>query len=175
MKYALIIIAIILTVAGIFISQDTLKDVAYYLYENPIWILIIGLAVVLQLTGHLLRAARTKLVLDQAAQSSLRFQFGALFEFRDIIVWMIFAFLYFAFKQRTSKKVTYALFIITGVLIGLSPFVSIDRGIGLLAIGAGLGIMLILFSKDKNNVYKFNPGKYKGNWKHSAAFFPVPL
>ncbi len=78
MKYALIIIAIILTVAGIFISQDTLKDIAYYVYENPIWILLIGLAVVLQLTGHLLRAARTKLVLDQAAPSSLRFQFGAL-------------------------------------------------------------------------------------------------
>ncbi len=93
----------------------------------------------------------------------------SLFEFRDIIVWMIFALMYFAFKQRTSPKVTYAFFIATGALIGLSPFVSIDRGIGLLAIGAGMAIILLFFSKDKNNAYKFNPRKYKDNWKNSAA------
>lgn len=70
--------AFTLTFLGIYISRDALAMIASYIYNHPVWLLIIAVAVVLQLVGHLFRAARTKLVLDQAAPSSLRFQFGVL-------------------------------------------------------------------------------------------------
>jgi len=71
-------VAFTLTFLGIYISRDALAMIASYIYNHPVWLLIIAVAVVLQLVGHLFRAARTKLVLDQAAPSSLRFQFGVL-------------------------------------------------------------------------------------------------
>jgi len=78
MKYALVLVACILTIIGVYMSHETLGQLTVYLYEHPLWILVVALAVLLQLIGHLFRAARTKLVLDQAAPSSLRFQFGVL-------------------------------------------------------------------------------------------------
>lgn len=78
LKRFLLIIAIPLSVVGVYVSHAFLLDVARFLSMHP-WVLIAVIAaVVVQLLGHILRAQRTKIVIDQAATSSLRFQFGAL-------------------------------------------------------------------------------------------------
>ena len=78
LKIFLVTIAVILTAMGAYLSWGTLRSVGVYLAANPVWIVILGIVIAIQLVGHVFRAARSKLVLDQAASSSLRFQFGAL-------------------------------------------------------------------------------------------------
>ena len=63
---------------GFYTSYGTLYAISIFLFNNPFWVVILFVAVVVQLFGHLLRAKRTKLILDQAASSSLKFQFAAL-------------------------------------------------------------------------------------------------
>jgi len=77
-KKILICIACVSLLYSIFIAQTQFKQLYEYIvsHNSVVWILI--LAILIQLVGHILRAARTKLVTDQAALSSLRFQFGAL-------------------------------------------------------------------------------------------------
>lgn len=78
LKPILIIIAFVLTGLGIYIAWDILGTIAAYLIGHPTIAIAVAVAVLVQLMGHVLRAKRTKLVLDQAASSSLQFQFGAL-------------------------------------------------------------------------------------------------
>lgn len=78
MKTVLILVAVTLSILGIYLSSDMLRALIEFLSSHPLVMLLTVLAIVVQLVGHALRAKRTKLVLDQAAPSSLRFQFGAL-------------------------------------------------------------------------------------------------
>lgn len=77
-KRILIVIAVILTSIGIWLSSDLLRVSAVYLINHPVILVLVLLAIAVQLVGHWFRAKRTKLVLDQAASSSMKFQFGAL-------------------------------------------------------------------------------------------------
>ena len=77
-KKTLIILAIVILILESYSSFAILRDVTRDLIEHPLWIISVIFAILVQLIGHMFRAKRTKLVLDQAASSSLRFQFGAL-------------------------------------------------------------------------------------------------
>jgi hypothetical protein len=77
-KIILVIIASVMLTLGVYFSASIFQDIFSALMENPIWIIVISIAVLVQLVGHLYRVKRTKLVLDQAAPSSIKFQFGAL-------------------------------------------------------------------------------------------------
>ena len=77
-KKILIIIAILLLAISAYATQAQIVAIISYLSTHTVVAWVVVLAIALQLVGHVLRAARTKLVTDQAAPSSLRFQFGAL-------------------------------------------------------------------------------------------------
>jgi hypothetical protein len=77
-KSILVAIALILVGIGSFIVFPLIASIADFLLEYPIILLSIFAAVGVQLIGHVLRAMRTKLFIDQAAKSSIQFQFGAL-------------------------------------------------------------------------------------------------
>lgn len=77
-KKVLLVLAIILTLVGLWLSGDLLRAGVAYLLDHPSVLLLVAIAVIVQLVGHWFRAMRTKLVLDQAAPSSMQFQFGAL-------------------------------------------------------------------------------------------------
>lgn len=78
MKIILIALAFIFLTVTILFSGNILSDIVSYLATHHIALGIILIALVVQFFGHFLRSMRTKLILDQAAQSSNRFQFGAL-------------------------------------------------------------------------------------------------
>lgn len=78
MKKILIFVAFLLIVLFINFSFSALINIVSFLGDNPVWILILPAAVIVQLFGHLFRAKRTKLVIDQATPSSLKFQFSTL-------------------------------------------------------------------------------------------------
>lgn len=78
MKKFLIAVAALAGIIWILLSYGVVENVLQYLYERPRLIVFIILAVVFQLIGHYLRARRTKIILDQAAPSSMRFQFATL-------------------------------------------------------------------------------------------------
>ncbi|MEI7918251.1 MAG: lysylphosphatidylglycerol synthase transmembrane domain-containing protein [Candidatus Saccharibacteria bacterium] len=77
-KRILIVIAVAMTILGLYLSHNIISDVVSFAINNSVWLLIIALAVIVQMIGHVLRAKRTKLIIDQAASSSSRFQFLAL-------------------------------------------------------------------------------------------------
>jgi len=77
-KKILIAISFIMLVIGFYISYDFLCNLASFLLRNPYWLLILFVAIAVQLFGHFFRAKRTKLILDQAASSSVKFQFATL-------------------------------------------------------------------------------------------------
>lgn len=79
MRRYLIPIALLAGVVGVYLSFGAIEAVVKILAAAglPLIAAVIG-AIILQLFSHLLRAKRTKLILDQAAPSSDVFQFGAL-------------------------------------------------------------------------------------------------
>ena len=77
-KKILIIVAIVLVAVAAYATQAQIATVVSFLSSHATIALVVALAIALQVVGHVLRAARTKLVTDQAAPSSLQFQFGAL-------------------------------------------------------------------------------------------------
>lgn len=77
-KNLLIIIAFILTAVGLTTIYPILEIAMAFLVKYPTILGVVMISVLVQLAGHVLRAKRTKLFIDQAAGSSLRFQFGAL-------------------------------------------------------------------------------------------------
>lgn len=78
LKIFLVTIAVILTIAGTYLSWSILEGISGYIAVHPIWAIILVVVIGIQLIGHLFRAARSKLIIDQATSSSLQFQFGAL-------------------------------------------------------------------------------------------------
>ena len=78
LKAVLLTIALTLTALGIYMTRDMLEIITLFLWGHPVILVAVVVAVVVQLLGHALRAKRTKLIIDQAAGSSLQFQFGAL-------------------------------------------------------------------------------------------------
>ncbi|HEX6462221.1 MAG TPA: lysylphosphatidylglycerol synthase transmembrane domain-containing protein [Candidatus Saccharimonadales bacterium] len=78
MKPLLLVLAVLLSAAGIYMAQGMLGGMALFLMSHPLVAGLVAVSVLIQLAGHFLRAKRTKLILDQAAKSSMKFQFGAL-------------------------------------------------------------------------------------------------
>jgi hypothetical protein len=147
MKRALIIIAVVMTAFGTYMSFGLLKDIFIFIFSHPQWILIIGAAVAIQLVGHLLRAKRTKLVIDQATSSSLRFQFAALstgYLFNALLplrIGELVRALLVARRLRISLLYTFVAVIIERVTDII--FLSIIIIIGALVIGGGLAADII--------------------------------
>lgn len=77
-KKILLLIAIILTGTAIYIASDIIMAIWWFLMTHPFVAVAVVVAVLVQIAGHILRAKRTKLVIDQAAASSIQFQFAAL-------------------------------------------------------------------------------------------------
>jgi uncharacterized protein (TIRG00374 family) len=78
MKKILIALAVVLVPVVCFLSFDIFSSVFRYLNGKPTLILVLVIAIIIQLVGHLFRAKRTKILIDQAAKSSDKFQFLAL-------------------------------------------------------------------------------------------------
>lgn len=78
MKLVLITLAAVLVILGTYYAAPLLTQIFEYLLANPAILAVVALAVGVQVVGHVFRAARTKLITDQAAPSSVKFQFGAL-------------------------------------------------------------------------------------------------
>ena len=79
MRRFLIPVALLAALVAVYLSFGAIEAVVILLGNAGALLVaaVVG-AVALQLIGHLLRAKRTKLILDQAAASSDTFQFGAL-------------------------------------------------------------------------------------------------
>lgn len=79
MRKALIAIAVLAGIITVTVSYGAIQAAVAFISHDTVntWLLLL-LAVAIQLVGHVLRAERTKLILDQAAPSSSRFQFGML-------------------------------------------------------------------------------------------------
>lgn len=79
MRRYLIPIALLAGIIGVYLSFGATKAVVSTLSEGETQLIVaVAGAIALQLLGHLLRAKRTKLILDQASPSSDAFQFGTL-------------------------------------------------------------------------------------------------
>jgi hypothetical protein len=150
MKKPLLAIAIILTITGIVLAYDILRPVGIFLLDNPLVMLAVVLAVGVQLLGHLLRALRTKIVLDQAAPSSAKFQFGALstgYLFNTLLPFRLgelIRALLVARRLRISLLYTFTAVVIERVIDVILLGVLVI--VGALAIGFGLGDSLVIFA-----------------------------
>lgn len=79
MRKALIVIALLAGILGVSISYNALLLIWETVSVLPkAAVGLLALAVLMQVVGHIYRARRTKLILDQAAKSSSQFQFGML-------------------------------------------------------------------------------------------------
>jgi hypothetical protein len=158
-KKMLIIIAIIMMTLGLYFSFNILRDITIALIDHPMWIVAILFAVFVQLVGHLYRAKRTKLVLDQAASSSVKFQFGALsigylfnallpFRVGELIRALLVArrlqiSLLYTFVSVVIERTTDVLFLSLIIIAG-SLIVGGDDAIKLVIVGATAGILSVL-------------------------------
>jgi len=113
------------------------------------WMAILG-AIALQICGHILRARRTKLIIDQAALSSDRFQFGAL-----SIGYLFNAFLPFRFGEvvrslLVAKRLRISfLYTVTAVMVERATDVLLLGAlvvVGALLIGGVFAIQVILLA-----------------------------
>lgn len=77
-KKILIIIVIVSILFNVHFYFTILQDVLLFTSEKATWIYVFLVAVFIQLIGHLFRVKRTKLVIDQAASSGMKFQFATL-------------------------------------------------------------------------------------------------
>ncbi len=167
-KKILIIIALLLLAVGAYATQGQILAVITFLSGHVSVLLIVILAISLQLLGHVLRAARTKLVTDRAAQSSLQFQFGALasgylfnallpFRAGEIVrAWLVSRRLRVSFLytftaiviERAFDVILLGLLIVIGIsffgLQGLGQLFILAISAILIAIGILLGILLLV-------------------------------
>ena len=67
-----------MTLLSVRFSYTIIRDIMIFVLDNPVWFYIILISVCIQLIGHVFRAKRTKLVIDQATLSSVKFQFSSL-------------------------------------------------------------------------------------------------
>lgn len=77
-KKILIGLILFALVLGVALFYPTIGEIFAIIISRTILLPFMVAAIAIQLVGHLFRARRTKIILDQAAPSSLRFQFGVL-------------------------------------------------------------------------------------------------
>lgn len=133
--------------------------------------LLIGLGSFLLLLAFLIRSSLLYWLV------SLAFYISAgvsIIEFRDVITWLFIGLLFWIFKAGIKSRTRNILLFAIGVTSITGMFVSIDRGIGILASTALLGILLSLFSVVENNVFKFNPKQLLSNVK-KIIYLPIGL
>lgn len=78
MNKKLAILSLAVFIFGLFAFYKPITAFAVFVFLNPKWLLVIFCAIAIQITGHVFRAKRTKLILDKASPSSTSFQFGML-------------------------------------------------------------------------------------------------
>ena len=78
MRRYLALTTVAVGLVGVYLLLSVIQALKHITITNHgvFWMAILG-AIALQICGHILRARRTKLIIDQAALSSDRFQFGA--------------------------------------------------------------------------------------------------
>lgn len=81
----------------------------------------------------------------------------SLFEFRDLVVWITIGLIVALFKTNLRRIHRSIILGLLGLTVALSIYISIDRGIGLLATGTILFIILSLFNVQDGNKYSFSP------------------
>lgn len=173
MKYILILIAVILTILGSTLVFPILNTISHFLVDNPIVLWSVVGAVIVQLIGHLLRSKRTKLLIDQAAGSSLQFQFGALsvgylfnallpFRIGELIrayliakrlhISFLYTFVSIVIERSTDVLFLSILIAIGGVLIGSSMGLGliVIGSIGIVVSGSILFMLMLLKDEDKH-------------------------
>lgn len=145
LKTILLIVAVCLSTLAVYLSWGILWVLIDYLQSHPLIAFAIGIAVLLQLAGHVLRAKRTKLITDQAASSSVQFQFGTLstgylfntllpFRVGELIRALLVAkrlqisFLY-TFTAILIERVTDVLFLGIIILVGIFFFGGIQSSL----------------------------------------------
>lgn len=141
-KKVLLSIAIVLTVAAIYIARDIIIVISQFLVAHPLVMFVVMVAILMQLVGHILRVKRTKLVIDQAAASSAQFQFAALstgylfnallpFRFGEVVrallisrrlhVSFLYTFVAIIIERATDVIFLGILIVIGGFIIGSTP------------------------------------------------------
>lgn len=156
MRRYLLPIVVVAAVIGIYLSFNTVAMFISFVRQDQLLFIGVLAAIALQIGGHILRMKRTKLIIDQAAPSSGRFQFGALsvgylfnallpFRIGEAIRSLIIArrlrisFLYTftsVIIERSIDVLLLGLLIITGV-----AFIGGDLGVRIAVLA--LGLMMI--------------------------------
>lgn len=172
-KKILLIIAVVLTIAGIYMSKGMLWSIVQFLFAHPLIMSAVMMAVGIQLLGHILRAQRTKLIIDQASSSSLQFQFGALsigYLFNTLLplrlgeiirallvarrlhISFLYTFVAIVIERAIDIIFLGILIVIGGFIIGSAPAwgLIIAGVIGVAVSSAILGVLLLL--KNENAV-----------------------
>lgn len=78
MNKKLAVVSLMVFAFGLAVFYRPIVEVVGFVSINPSWLVVVCLAVVVQMAGHVFRVKRTKLILDKASPSSARFQFGML-------------------------------------------------------------------------------------------------
>lgn len=155
-KQIFLTIAVVFTIFGTYIAWDVFVSIATFLWQHPIIFAATIGAVLVQLVGHVFRAMRTKLVLDQAAPSSLRFQFGALstgYLFNALLplrMGELIRALFVARRLQISFLYTFVAIVIEraadviflGILIAIGAFFVDGRYTGSMLTIAAIGIII---------------------------------
>lgn len=172
LKTILLTVALLLTAIGAYMSQGMLLGIWLFLSTHPTILLAVAAAICIQLIGHLLRAMRTKLIIDQAAKSSVQFQFGALatgYLFNALLPWrlgevirallisrrlhisLLYTFTAIVIERATDVLVLGLLVIIGALIITGAPVwgLIMVAGIGIVISCIILGVLLLLKNENK--------------------------
>jgi len=95
----------------------------------------------------------------------------SLVQFRDITVWAVIGLLFLVFRVGLRLAYRNTALVLTGLLSGLTLYISIDRGLLLVALTVALALLLIVIRNDNNNVYSLDAR----SWKRNALSAVYPL
>lgn len=98
-----------------------------------------------------------------------------LVQYRDILTWLVFGLVLLLFKLDLKRRYRNILLFLIGLISTINIYISIDRGMLLLAMAVLLFISLILFSSDKNNSYSFCPKLWRRNLINGPQYLFIGL
>lgn len=149
---------VLFNAAGFFILG---KSVGSFLLLGDVFI-IISLVSFLVLLAYLVRNPILFSLLATIFFSSASL---SILEFRDIVVWITFGLLIAYFKPTGISRYKHVQIFFIGLLSAISLYISIDRGVMLLATSVLLFAVLAIFSKKLSGLYDFSPKTWKQNLK----------
>lgn len=93
----------------------------------------------------------------------------SLVQFRDVFAWIVIGLLFLVFTEKIRSVYKYVGLAAIGFISSFTLFISIDRGVMLLALAVLLMVTLLFIESDAKNVYRFN----KTAWKRNRDSFIV--